>query len=546
MRLYLIHSALIGVTETFTEGDQDGPWRDLRALCGTEPDLCDAAGGNGKCLFPGQAGRDFSYCGGSSVRTRVVVFYAGRCNEPGGVPDYPFDPCCLRALARPYPGVGQSPVRQAQSRRTFDRACPGAAHGEHCGDSDRADEGMPCAVVAGLPRADSGWQSPQRQRASPWRLAWDGRRGAARPGARAVGPAADDHRRRHPVRRRPCPGAVVVGSSAADPSATRLGDRRPELLHDLVLVWHSTAPGAIHYPPTRPHAVAISRAAALPWQVRDRTGLRTSCGPGGSRYRTRTETAPHHGEVEKAYARRRHRNSPAHQLVGESQGGARRYPVPEALDFGDRVPRVDRASALRTEHLGLPESGLVCLLRGAVLVQLAGGCERGVARCPRRADSGEEAVELPSDGRNQRRVPRHDDRVAAGTMGDLSGDKPNGTGQNVAPLGAAHRPGKLPQTSAWSQETSTCSPQRQVSPCFHQETARRKTVTAETQTTCGQESWPLEHLQRAGLPSLTCVQTGVQVVYKARDSLCFCNFVISGLHYKRWSGLRRSGSCNPN
>src|SRR6516162_1624357 len=137
----------------------------------------------------------------------------------------------------PTAGLPEAFGTASQSCRAFDRACSGAAYGEPSRGADRADEGMPYGLVAGLPRADSGWQSPQWQRASPRRLAWDSRRGAAWPGAGVVGPAADDHRGHHPLRRRPRSRAVVVGSGAADPSATRLADRRPELLHDLVLVW---------------------------------------------------------------------------------------------------------------------------------------------------------------------------------------------------------------------------------------------------------------------------------------------------------------------
>src|SRR5262245_57118345 len=102
MHSYLLASALIGVTENFMEGGQDGPWSDLRALCGTEPDLRDAAGRAGKRLCSGQAGCGFSWRRGGTVRTRVVVFHVGGCDQFGGVPDHPVDPRRLSALARPY------------------------------------------------------------------------------------------------------------------------------------------------------------------------------------------------------------------------------------------------------------------------------------------------------------------------------------------------------------------------------------------------------------------------------------------------------------
>src|ERR1700693_466764 len=229
MHSYWLDFALIGVTENFTEGDQDGPWRDFRALCRTQPNVCDATGGNGERLCSSEVECGFSCRGGGSVRTRVVVFDVGRCNQPGGVPDYSFDPCHLCALARPHPSVGQSAVRQAQSCRTCNLACPGAAHSGRSWNLDRADERMPCRLVAWLACADSGWQSSPWERTPPGRVARNGRRGFARSGTRPPGSTADDHRGCFPLRRRSRPGAVVAGSSAAGPSATRLVDRRPEL-----------------------------------------------------------------------------------------------------------------------------------------------------------------------------------------------------------------------------------------------------------------------------------------------------------------------------
>src|SRR6266851_833882 len=105
MHSYMLASALIGVTENFTEGDQDGSWRDLRALCGTEPDLCDATGSDGKRFCPSQLGCDVPFCGCGTVRTRAVVFHAGGCDQPGGVPDHAVDSCRLCPVARPHPGV---------------------------------------------------------------------------------------------------------------------------------------------------------------------------------------------------------------------------------------------------------------------------------------------------------------------------------------------------------------------------------------------------------------------------------------------------------
>src|SRR6202162_6582830 len=99
MQPYLLESALIGVRDNFMEGDQDGPWRDLRALCRMQPDVRDATGRDGKHLCSSEVECGFSCRGGGSVRTRVVVFDVGRCNQPGGVPDYSFDPCHLCALA---------------------------------------------------------------------------------------------------------------------------------------------------------------------------------------------------------------------------------------------------------------------------------------------------------------------------------------------------------------------------------------------------------------------------------------------------------------
>ena len=180
MRSYLLTFASIEVTKDFTEVAKDGSGRDLRALCGSEPGVCNAAGGDGKRFCPGRVECTLSWRGGGAIRTGVVVFHPGRCDQLGRVPNHAIDTCSLWALARPHSGIGQSTVRQAQSCRGFDLACLGATHSARNGNSDRADKRMPGSFVAWLPCADSRWQSPQWQRTSPWGVAGDGCRGFAR------------------------------------------------------------------------------------------------------------------------------------------------------------------------------------------------------------------------------------------------------------------------------------------------------------------------------------------------------------------------------
>jgi transposase len=193
------------------------------------------------------------------------------------------------------------------------------------------------------------------------------------------------------------------------------------------------------------------------------------------------------GEAQESHARWRHRNSSFDKSAGiYRQGGARRDPVLEALDSGDSLPGVDHPFALRTEHFGLPESSPVCLLRGAGLLQFAGDRERRAAWHSWRGRHREKVVELLYDGRDQRGVSRHDDRLATENMEVYQTMKPAQLTATLRRWAQGIDLGNYRKSPRGPKKPRPARPNAQVSPCFHQ------TITRTT------DRLTFRHLQRAG------------------------------------------------
>ena len=144
----------------------------------------------------------------------------------------------------------------------------------------------------------------------------------------------------------------------------------------------------------------------------------------------------------------RYRDSSADQSARPSDrpGGGRS--VSQALDAGAGVPRTDDPFAVRTEHAGLSQGGVVRLFRGGLQLQRTGCAERRVARRAGRKNGGAGSVELLFDERDSKRVRRDDGGPAADKVEVVSDSQPGRVGEAVNAVGSCRRLESLSETSA--------------------------------------------------------------------------------------------------
>ena len=111
------------------------------------------------------------------------------------------------------------------------------------------------AAAASLPRTSPGWKSPDWHRASYFRVAPVSLRRLAGAGAGVLRSAVWFDHRRGSLRRRPCPGALVVEGGVGVHLRARLHLGGPQLLHQRVFVRYSSPAGLFYHPAARIHAL---------------------------------------------------------------------------------------------------------------------------------------------------------------------------------------------------------------------------------------------------------------------------------------------------
>ncbi len=143
--------------------------------------------------------------------------------------------------------------------------------------------------------------------------------GVARSSVGASRPAANGDRRRRPLRGRACSRTEFVGSGAGRVEAARPADRRPQLLHVAVLVWHGGSQGSAIITAAWPDALEIAGKTALCWRCRVGTCVRRAGRIARSGNGTHDPGAADHPETQVADPRRRQRNLPVDQLADQSE-----------------------------------------------------------------------------------------------------------------------------------------------------------------------------------------------------------------------------------
>src|SRR5512135_3026136 len=238
----------MGLPKLYSQrGSHGGPQRCLRTVYARGYHPRHGSGRDGECSEPADHRRTLRRRRRAAVYTRPAVLLDRRADELGRLPHPAVDQRRLSEERGAHQRLAPGPLPQGRPHRDADCVRLGpqvgrAARPGHCRHGRHLDP-----LPAGLSHQDPRWQPLARDRAPHPGVAHDAGRGLARPGLGRLRPGTDAGHRRHPLRGRPCPGAVAVGSGPGNRHGEGSLDRGPQLRHDRLPLRDHPSPWFLHH-----------------------------------------------------------------------------------------------------------------------------------------------------------------------------------------------------------------------------------------------------------------------------------------------------------